>query len=417
MGPRDLLLQLFDAAVAAALPSKCMAGVLPQRPPGAVTVVGAGKAAAHMARELERQWQGDLHGLVVVPYGHSAACRNIEVIEAAHPVPDAACVAASRRLLDTVSNLEEGHTVVCLLSGGGSSLLTLPPPWLTLAQKQHINKQLLQSGAAIDEINCVRKQLSDIKGGKLAAAIYPANVLTYLISDVPGDDISVIASGPTVASTTSAQDALDVIDRYHVELPAEIRSRIQTAKAVDPARIRGEARILANTRNALQAAAALAAHNGIEAIVLGEQVGDARELAKQHATLAKDMVAGGGRAVLISGGETTVHVTGSGRGGRNGEYALALAIELGGAAGVSAIACDTDGIDGVGDNAGSLVTADTLARARAISLDAVKLQRDNDSYRFFETLGDLVHTGPTGTNVNDFRAVLVGVDDEFDGRV
>ena len=373
---RDFLRFLFDAAVAAASPAACMPLWLEDRPGGNVLVVGAGKAAASMAAIVEQQWAAPLSGLVIVPYGHGAECEHIEVVEAAHPVPDDNGVAATRRILERVSDLGKDDTVLCLLSGGGSSLLCAPAEGVTLAEKQAATQALLRSGAPIQEINARRRELSAVKGGKLAAACAPANVITLIISDVPGNDPSVVASGPTIVDAASARDA--------------------------------DVRILATSDDALQAAALRALERDINPYLLGDLAGDARELAEEHAKLALDIAAGKGPVeapcVILSGGETTVRVTGTGRGGRNSEYGLALALALDGHSGISAIACDTDGIDGAGDNAGVFVLPDSLARTVD---DAVAMQANNDSYAFFERLGDLVMTGPTRTNVNDFRAILV----------
>jgi hydroxypyruvate reductase len=371
-----LLRILFDAAVAATSPAACMPLWLEDRPAGRVIVVGAGKAAASMAAIVEQQWAPPLEGLVIVPDGHTAECDQIEVVEASHPVPDERGVAATRRILDKVSGLHAEDTVVCLLSGGGSSLLCAPAPGITLEQKRTRTAALLRSGAPIHEINAARREMSAVKGGKLAAACAPANVVTLIISDVPGNDPSVVASGPTVVDIESARDS--------------------------------DVRILATSDDALQAAALRALELDVTPHLLGDLAGDARELAAEHAQLAIDIAAGRGPVpppcVILSGGETTIPVTGDGRGGRNGEYGLALALALDGHEGISAIVCDTDGIDGTGDNAGCRVTPDTLAR---FSGDARAQQANNDSYAFFAALDDLVVTGPTRTNVNDFRAILV----------
>ena len=371
-----LLRALFDAAVAAASPAACMPLWLEDRPRGRVIVVGAGKAAASMAAIIEQEWAPPLEGLVIVPDGHRAQCDQIEVVEASHPVPDERGVAATQRILEQVTGLNADDTVVCLLSGGGSSLLCAPAPGITLEDKVARTAELLKSGAPIHEINAARRTMSAVKGGKLAAACAPANVITLIISDVPGNDPSVVASGPTVVDAASARD--------------------------------GDVRILATSDDALQAAALRALELDVNPYVLGDLAGDARELANEHARLAMDIAKGLGPVappcVILSGGETTVRVTGNGRGGRNGEYALALALALDGIDKISAIACDTDGIDGTCDNAGCRVTPDSLRRFRG---DARALQANNDSYAFFESLGDLIVTGPTRTNVNDFRAILV----------
>lgn len=352
---------------------------LPRRPDGNVVIVGAGKAAASMARVLETCWGGPLQGTVIVPYGHGVECESIDVVEAGHPVPDENGVAATRRILDSVSGLSGNDTVICLFSGGGSSLLCAPAPGVTLAEKQAATTALLKSGAPIHEINDARRKLSAVKGGKLAEACAPARIITLIISDVPGNDPAVVASGPTIAPGT---------DRFDADI-----------------------RVLATSDDAIQAAALLAMDFGLAPHVLGDLGGDARTLGEDHARLALQIVAGDGPlkppCVILSGGETTVKVHGRGRGGRNGEYALALALALDGHPAISAIACDTDGIDGTGDNAGCIVDAGTLERARVAGLDAPAMQRDNDSYNFFKQTGDLVKTRPTRTNVNDFRAILV----------
>ena len=408
---RVLLQSLFDVAVAAASPASCMANWLPERPDGPVVVVGAGKAAASMALELEHSWGAPLEGTVIVPYGHTVACQYIDVIEASHPIPDQSSVAATTALLDCVSSLDQEHTVVCLLSGGGSSLLTKPLPGVSLAEKQDITRQLLRSGASIHEINAVRKKLSAVKGGKLAAQCAPAQVITLIISDVPGNDPAIVASGPTVTDTTPVADVLSILSRYGIQ-PGE--GTIEAMKRNSEENVTASAedlRILATSDDALQAAAARAMELEMTPYLLGDLNGEACVLATQHAQLAIDIAAGKGPleapCIILSGGETTVRVSGGGRGGRNGEYALALAIALDGHPSVSALASDTDGTDGSGDNAGCFVFPDSLSRAAAQSIDARELQRDNDSYRFFENLGDLLVTGPTRTNVNDFRAIIV----------
>lgn len=407
--PREFLRSLFDAAVDVALPKNCMPNWLPSRPAGRVIVVGAGKAAASMARILEDAWAPPLSGHVIVPYGHRDDCHAILVTEAAHPVPDEAGVAATARLLASVSDLTADDTVVCLISGGGSSLLCLPADGVSLAEKQAVTTQLLKSGAAIHEINCVRKKLSAIKGGKLAAACAPARVITLIISDVPGNDISTVASGPTISDTSSPQEALQILERYKVSFSQELRTAISRS---GPLLIADEdVRILATSDDALLAASALAVEHSVTPYSLGDLSGDARRLGEEHARLALQIAAGNGPVappcVILSGGETTVTVRGSGSGGRNGEYALSLAIALGGHAAVHAIACDTDGIDGTADNAGCFVTPDSLTRATEAGCDARTLLDENDSYRFFARNLDLIVTGPTRTNVNDFRAIFI----------
>ncbi len=408
---RALLRSLFDAAVQAATPANCMTDWVPRRPAGEPVVIGAGKAAAAMAREIERHWGPPLRGAVIVPPDHEVDCDFIDVLRAPHPVPDERSVAASQRLLAEVRGLSTGDRVLCLLSGGGSSLMTLPLPGVTLRDKQSITRRLLSSGAPIHEINCVRKKLSAIKGGKLALECAPAEVVTLIISDVPGNDAAVVASGPTVADPTTADDALAVLDRYGIAISDGLVAAMRAGDEPAAARIEADVRILATSDDALQAAARAAMEQGVAPCLLGDLAGDARRLASEHAALALDIVAGKGPVdppcVVLSGGETTVTVTGKGRGGRNGEYALALAVALGGHPRISALACDTDGIDGGGDNAGCYVLPDTLRLADRHGLDAMSLQRDNDSYRFFAGIGGLLVTGPTRTNVNDFRAMLV----------
>jgi len=405
-----LLRQLFDTAVSAVSPQACMPDALSTLPEGKIIVIGAGKAAASMAFEVEKRRPGDVSGLVIVPYGHGVTCEYIEVIEAAHPLPDEAGVAASRRILELVAELSEPDHVLCLISGGGSSLMTLPADGITLAEKQELTHALLTSGAAISEINCVRKHMSAIKGGKLAAACWPARVRTLLISDVPGNDVSVIASGPTVHDNTTPADALEILRRYSIELPGPLRSVFENPTTTNAAFVE-DVTVLATSDDAIAAAVRLAESNNYATMNLGDLEGDARELAGNHAGLAKKIADGGGPfaapMVILSGGETTLEVTGSGHGGRNSEYALALAIALDAHPKISAIVCDTDGIDGTGDNAGCLVLPDTLARASSLSMDALAYQANNDSYNFFAALDDLVVTGPTRTNVNDFRAILI----------
>ncbi len=388
-----------------------MARWLPPRPSGRVVVVGAGKAAARMAAELERQWGDPLEGRVITPYGHAVPCRFIDVIEAAHPVPDKAGSAAAQDILRRVSGLTAQDTLVCLISGGGSSLLSLPVDGVSLEEKQQITRELLRSGAAIHEINGVRRKLSAVKGGKLAAAAAPATVVTLIISDVPGNDPAVVASGPTLPDSCTPADALDILARYRIGLSDPVRTAIEHATApvvADP-----DVRIVATSDDALIAAAVKAGEFGITPYSLGDLSGDARLIAQEHAQLALQIAAGSGPVeppcVILSGGETTVHVRGDGRGGRNGEYALSLVVSLGEHPAIHAIAGDTDGIDGAGDNAGCRIAPDSLARARALGIDAEERLERNDSYRFFDALDDLIVTGPTGTNVNDFRAILVNV--------
>ncbi len=411
---RALLETLFATAVDTALPARCLPPHLPPPPTGRTVVIGAGKGAAAMARVVEKNWSGPIEGLVVTRRGHGVPCETIEVIEAAHPVPDDTGEAAARRIREAVTNLTPDDLVLFLVSGGGSALLSLPAPGLSLDDKRAVTTALLRSGAAIGEINCVRKHLSAIKGGRLAVAAHPAQFVSLIISDVPGDDPAVIASGPGVADPSSFAEARAVLEKYVVEPPASVRAHLYAAAAEspkpgDPRLANARAILCAAPSECLERAAALARNHEVEAVLLGDALeGEARELAQTHAALARDALAGGDLpAVLISGGEATVTITGQGRGGPNAEYALALALALEGTAGIYAIACDTDGIDGSEDNAGALIGPDTLARARTASLDPAAHLADNDAYRFFEALGDLVVTGPTRTNVNDFRAILI----------
>jgi len=414
---RKLLRDMFDAAVAAASPALCVPRHLPKPPKGRTVVVGAGKAAAAMAAAVEGSWSGPIEGLVVTRYGHSVPCRHIEVIEAAHPVPDAAGREAARRILEKVGGLGPDDLVLCLLSGGGSALLSLPAPGVTLEDKQAINRALLRSGAPIDEMNCVRKHLSAIKGGRLAVAAAPATVVSLMISDVPGDDPSVIASGPTVPDATSSSDAIAILQTYGIENPRSTMDHLQspaaeTPKPGDP-RFRNVTNlVVAAPQDALEAAARVARAAGFQPLILGNAIeGEARDVGLVHAGIAKQ-VAGFGQPVappcaLISGGETTVTVRGNGRGGRNAEFLLSLALALDGRAGIAAIAADTDGIDGSEDNAGAVLLPDTLDRATRAGLNPKAHLANNDAYPVFAQLGDLVVTGPTRTNVNDFRAILV----------
>ncbi len=429
--PRALLRHLYDAAVQRALPLHNTVAHLPAPPKGRTLVLGAGKAGGAMAHAVEALWPADarLSGLVVTRYGHTpprptGVPERIEIVEAAHPVPDAAGLAAAQRILQLTQGLTADDLVLCLISGGGSSLLTLPCEGLTLADKQRINRQLLDSGAHIGEMNTVRKHLSRIKGGRLAAACAPARVVTLTISDVPGDDVSVIASGPTVADASTCADALDILRRYGIDVPPAVRAQLEngaleTPKPGDPRLARCETHLIATPQQSLEAAADAARALGLRAYILSDEIeGESREVGKVHAALARSAALGRGAfeapCVILSGGETTVTVRPRaegqprGRGGRAGEFCMGLAQALGGQAKVWALAADTDGIDGVEDNAGALVAPDTLARAAAQGLKLAEHLARNDAYGFFEPLGDLVITGPTHTNVNDFRAIWVG---------
>ncbi len=415
---RSLLREMLDAAIASAQPSVCVPPNLPEMAPkGRFIVIGAGKASAAMARVVEDRWQGALEGLVITRYGYQVPCRRIEIVEAAHPVPDAAGMAAAERMLDLVSGLTEDDFVLCLISGGGSALMPLPLAGISLADKKAVNTALLASGATISEINCLRRHISAIKGGRLAAACAPARVLTLMISDVPGDNPIDIASGPLVADPTTLSDALEIVDRYGLTLPKSVMDVLndpasESVKPGDPRLATGEARIIAAPQLALEAAAAVARSHGIAPFILGDAIegeacevgtvlgGIARQIALRDQPFAKP-------CVLLSGGETTVTLRGDGRGGRNVEFLLSLAVALDGLAGVHALAADTDGVDGVEEVAGAIAAPDTLRRAAALGLSARSELANNNGHGFFEALGDQVITGPTRTNVNDFRAILI----------
>lgn len=415
--PRTLLLDLFQAALAAADPARVLPGFLPEPPRGRTLVVGAGKAAASMARAVEENWDGPLEGLVVTRYGHAVPCERIKVVEAAHPVPDAAGREAAGRILDMASELGPDDLLLCLISGGGSALLALPAEGLTLEDKQAISKELLRSGADISEMNCLRKHLSAIKGGRLAAAAHPAKVVSLLISDVPGDDPATIASGPTVPDPTSLDDAKAVLAKYGIAPPPAIAAHLdkpesESPKPGDPRLSTSTIEMISAPQASLEAAAEAARAAGITPVILGDAIeGEAREVARVMAGIALQVKRHGqpvpAPCVLLSGGETTVTVRGNGRGGRNAEFLLALAVALNGEAGIHAFAGDTDGIDGTEDNAGALLFPDSVARAEAKGVSAKARLADNDGYGFFAALDDLVVTGPTLTNVNDFRAILI----------
>jgi glycerate 2-kinase len=408
---------MFDAAINAAQPAHCIPPHLPTMPRGRLLVIGAGKASAAMARAFEEHWPGELSGLVVTRYGYGVPCDHIEIVEAAHPVPDAAGLAAARRVLDMVHGLSADDLVLCLISGGGSSLLALPIEGLTLEDKQAVNRALLKSGASISEMNCVRRHLSAIKGGRLAAACHPAKVVTLLISDVPGDNPMDVASGPTVADPTTCADALAIIRRYGIEVPPKVLEildscRGETVKPGDPRLAGIETRLIATPQMALEAAAEVAREAGIPAAILGDSIeGEAREVGKVMAGIALQVARRGqpfqAACVLLSGGETTVTVRGNGRGGRNVEFLLSLGVALDGHPGIHAIAGDTDGVDGMEDIAGAYLAPDSLARAWSKGIKPKDSLDANDGHGFFEALGDSVVTGPTLTNVNDFRAILI----------
>jgi len=415
--PRDLLQRMFTAAIEAAQPALCLPPHLPARPEGRLIVIGAGKASAAMAKAVEDNWPGTLTGLVVTRYGYAVPCERIEIIESAHPVPDAASVNAARRILDTVSDVRSDDLVLCLISGGGSSLLVAPLEDLTLEDKQSVNRALLKSGASISEMNCVRRHLSAIKGGRLAAACHPAKVVTLLISDVPGDRPMDIASGPTVPDPTTCADALAIIKRYAVEIPANVMEILQSGrgesvKPGDPRLAGSETRFVATPQMALEAAAAVARDAGVPAYILGDGIeGEARDVGKVIAGIGLQIVHHEQPfqppCILLSGGETTVTARGRGRGGRNVEFLLSLAIALDGNPRIHAMAGDTDGVDGLEEIAGAYIAPNTLERAWAKGIKPKESLADNDGHGFFKPLGDSVITGPTLTNVNDFRAVLI----------
>jgi glycerate 2-kinase len=420
--PGEFLRALFAAALAAADPDRALADRLPAPVRGRTVVVGAGKAAAAMAQAFETRWPGPIEGLVLTRYGHAVPCRHIEVVEAAHPVPDLAGMRAAERILALARGLGADDQLVFLASGGGSALLTLPDQGVSLADKQVVTRALLRSGATIGEINAVRKHLSAIKGGRLAAAAAPARLVTLAISDVPGDDPAVIASGPTVPDGSTFADARAVLARYRIDAPVSIvehlrQAAAETPKPGDPAFAHARFELVASPEEALRAAAEAAVQRKVTPVVLSDRIeGEARDVASVHAAIALQLRARRFQvgacvvsppAVLLSGGETTVTVGGKGRGGRNAEFLLALAVALDGAPGISGLACDTDGIDGTEDNAGAILYPDSIERAATRGIAARSALADNDGYGFFAALGDLVSTGPTRTNVNDFRAILV----------
>ena len=419
--PRELLQEMFAAAIEAAQPVHCLPphlAAIRVTPGGRLIVIGAGKASAAMARAVEDHWPGELSGLVVTRYGYAVPCQRIEIVEAAHPVPDAAGQAAAERIMDRVGQLTENDTVLCLISGGGSSLLPLPLEGISLQDKQELSHALLRSGASISEMNCVRRHLSVIKGGRLAAACHPARVLSLLISDVPGDSPGDIASGPTVGDATTCADALAILRRYAIDVRAHVRDVLESGRgeSVKPGDVRlqnTETRLIATPQMALEAAARVAREAGLAVHILGDSIeGEARDVGRTLAGIARQVALRGQPfeppCVLLSGGETTVTVRGQGRGGRNVEFLLSLGIALNGLAGVHALAGDTDGVDGQEEIAGALLAPDSLQRAWAKGIRPLDALADNDGHGFFGALGDALVTGPTLTNVNDFRAVLIG---------
>lgn len=413
--PIPFLRRLFDRAVAVADPMQSLHRALPERPEGRLVVVGAGKASARMAEAVEAVY-GPCEGLVITRYGYARPCRGIEIIEAAHPVPDKAGMEASARMLEMLGDLGEGDMVLALISGGASALLVQPAGAITLEEKQAVNAALLASGAAIGQMNLVRKHLSRVKGGQLAAAAYPARMLALMISDVPGDDPAMIGSGPTVGDDSTPQEALAVLERHGIDLPRAVADVLAGPSGVvrpdDPRLERVGNVIVAAPAQSLEAAAEIARQEGMTVRVMGDALeGEARELGRDHAALAleiRDALAPGYAPVLLlSGGELTVTRRGEGVGGPNAEYALALAMALEGAAGIHALACDTDGVDGAAEVAGAHIGPDTLQRARAAGMDAARALAQNDAHSFFAAIDGQVVTGPTLTNVNDFRAILI----------
>lgn len=417
LDPKPFLTAIFDAAVAAADPNLTIRSHLPAKPKGRTVVVGAGKGAAQMAAAFEQAWDAPLEGLIVTRYGYGAKTERLQVIEAAHPVPDEAGLEASRRLLELVSGLTEDDLVVALICGGGSALLPSPASGLTLADEIAVNEALLASGAPIAAMNTIRKHVSTIKGGRLAAAAWPAKVVSLVVSDIPGDNPALVASGPTIPDAGSREDALAAIAAYGIELPASVMAHIQSASSAAPRPddekfARNEVHLIASAGVSLEAAAAEARRQGIEAVILSDAIeGEAREVGSVHAAIAREVAARNrpfARPVLIlSGGETTVTLKAKGKGGRNSEFLLAFAIGIAGVDGIHALAADTDGIDGSEDNAGAFCDGATVARMRAAGVDAKAMLAANNAWTAFNAVGDLFVPGPTGTNVNDLRAILV----------
>ncbi|MEK1931589.1 MAG: glycerate kinase [Pararhizobium sp.] len=415
--PKALLKTLFDAAVAAADPARVLAANLPERPKGKTVVVGAGKGAAQMAQVFERLWDGPLSGAIVTRYGYGAPCERIEVLEASHPLPDESGLRASQRLMQEASGLTEDDLVVALICGGGSALLPMPAAGLTLQDEIAVNRALLASGAPISAMNAVRKHVSLIKGGRLAAAAHPAKVVSLVVSDIPGDDPALVASGPTIPDGSTREDALRYIERYRLELPQKAMDFIRDGDCAapapsDPRFASNTVRLVASAAVSLEAAAAAARAAGVEAVILSDAMeGEASEVGRVHAAIAREVAVRNRPfskpVVILSGGETTVTIRGKGKGGRNSEFLLSLALGIDGCPGVSALAADTDGIDGSEDNAGAFADGTSIARLAANNIDAEALLDRNDSWSAFDAIGDIFKPGPTGTNVNDFRAILV----------
>ena len=415
--PKKFLTDLFETAVAAADPARVIRANLPDRPKGRTIVIGAGKGSAQMAAAFEKVWDGPIEGVVVTRYGYGAPCERIEIIEAAHPVPDAAGLAASRRLFAAVADLTEDDLVVALISGGGSALLPSPAEGLTLDDEIAVNKALLASGAPIAAMNAVRKHVSTIKGGRLAAAAFPARVFTLVVSDIPGDNPAFVASGPTVPDRTSRDDALKIVERYRLPLPRAVLDHLHGDECHAPlpddaAFVRNEVRVIASAAVSLSAAAQAARQQGIAAVILSDSIeGEAREVAHVHAAIAREVAERDQPfqkpVVILSGGETTVTLKGRGKGGRNSEFLLSFALDIDGHDTIHAMAADTDGIDGSEDNAGAFADGSTIARLQQQGEDGADRLSRNDAWTAFNAIGDLFVPGPTGTNINDFRAILI----------
>jgi len=415
--PKSLLVAVFNAAVAAADPELTIRKHLPERPKGRTIVVGAGKGSAQMAAAFEKVRDGPLEGVVVTRYGYGAKCERIEIIEAAHPVPDSAGLEASRRLLGQVSGLTEDDLVVALISGGGSALLPSPPEGLMLADEIAINEALLASGAPISAMNTVRKHVSTIKGGRLAAAAWPARVVSLVVSDIPGDNPALVASGPTIPDAASRADALAIVAAYGMKLPDAVMAHLNSEAAEaprpdDPRFARNEVRVIASAAVSLEAAAAEAKKHGVEAVILSDSIeGEARDVGSVHAAIAREIATRDRPfrkpVLVLSGGETTVTLRAKGKGGRNSEFLLAFALGVAGLPSVHALAADTDGIDGSENNAGAFADGSSIARMRAAGVDAKAMLAGNNAWTAFNSVGDLFVPGPTGTNVNDLRAILV----------
>jgi len=413
--PRGILRSLFDAAVDAADPVRAVAANLPKPPLGRTVVIGAGKAAIQMAAAVEADWPGPLEGFVVAPHGYASSLKRIETLHARHPVPDSGSLAAADKALTLAATLGKDDLLIALISGGGSALMSKPAPGIAMEEKLGLVSALLKCGANIAELNCVRKQVSAVKGGRLAQAAGAAAIHTLVISDVPGDDPAIVASGPTVADPTTKRDALAILERYRLEIPASVRRWLEGSdEARKPPRRDNEVRVIVSPQASFRAASAKAKQMGLNVLYLGDRIeGESREVAKVHAGIALQVLQNDvpvkKPCIVLSGGETSVTVRGKGRGGRNVEFVLSLAVALAGEKGIHGLAGDTDGVDGMEQIAGARISPDTLDRARGLGLDAMAFLENNDAHSFFEKLGDHIVTGPTQTNVNDFRAILIGM--------